>query len=234
MQKKFINFCVLICAALIVGVAVRPMTAGAAQPAHQVDNAQHGFSDVGRWGQILEGPERDKWQKPDEVLKHLNLKPGDVIADIGAGTGYFTRRFALAVGPNGRALGLEIESSMVEHMRREAQSLNLKNFEARLVKPDDPALEPRSIDVLFLSNVYHHISNRVRYFKNLLKSLKPNGRIVVVDFYRKPLPVGPQTLEHKVSEATIIKELGQAGYQLKRSLDFLPYQYFLEFGVRGG
>ncbi len=219
--------------ALIIGLSLVPVPGCTAQPTHQVDDAHHGFSDsdVGLWGQMLEGAERDQWQKPDEVIKHLNLKPGDVIADIGAGTGYFTRRFALAVGPQGRALGLDIETSMVEHMKQDARKLNLTNYEARLVKPDGPGLEQQSVDVIFLSATYHHINNRVDYFRKLSKSLKPNGRVVIVDFYHKALPVGPQALEDKVSEETIIKELGQAGYRLIRSLDFLPYQYFLEFGV---
>lgn len=218
--------------ALIATLAVLPMLGGAAQPTHQVDDAHHGFGDVGLWSQMLEGSARDQWQKPDEVIKNLNLKPGDVIADIGAGTGYFTRRFALAVGPRGKALGLDIEASMVEHMRQEARRLNLSNYEARLVKPDDPGLEPHSVDIVFLSNTYHHISNRVEYFRKLAKSLRPNGRIVIVDFYRKPQPVGPPP-EQKVSKDTIIEELRHAAYRLTRSLNFLPYQYFLEFGRSG-
>jgi len=217
--------------ALLASLSILPMLGGAAQPKHQADDAQHGFGDVGLWSQILEGSGRDQWQKPDEVIKQLNLRPGDVVADIGAGTGYFTRRFALAVGPQGKALGLEIEPSMVEHMRQEARRLNLTNYEAHLVKPDDPGLEPRSVDLIFLSNAYHHIGNRVDYFRRLSKSLKAEGRIVIVDFYQKPLPIGPRALEHKVSEETIIKELRQAGYRLIRSLGFLPYQYFLEFGL---
>ena len=215
-------------AILLLSVSILAMSGGAAQPTHKVDDAHHGFGDVSQWSRILEGSGRDQWQKPDEVIKHLNLKPGDVIADIGAGTGYFTRRFAVAVGPQGKALGFEIEAAMVEHMRQEARRLNLANYEPRLVRADDPGLEPRSVDVIFLSNVYHHIGNRVDYFKNLSKSLKQNGRMVIVDFYRKPQPVGPP-VEQKVSEETIIKELGQAGYRLTRSLGFLPYQYFLEF-----
>lgn len=215
--------------ALIATMAAPPILARAAQSEHRVEDAHHGFGDVGRWSEILEGSERDQWQKPDEVIKNLNLKPGDVIADIGAGTGYFTRRFAPAVGPQGKALGLEIESSMVEHMRQEARRLNLTNYEPRLVKPEDPGLEPQSVDVIFLSNVYHHIGNRVAYFRKLAKSLKPNGRVVIVDFYRKPQPVGPP-VEQKVSEQAIIEELRQAGYRLTKSLSFLPYQYFLEFG----
>jgi ubiquinone/menaquinone biosynthesis C-methylase UbiE len=220
-------------AVLIIGLSLVPVAGRTAQSTHHMDGSHHGFSDsdVDLWGPMLEGAERDQWQKPDEVIKQLNLKPGNVIADIGAGTGYFTRRFALAVGPQGRALGLDVEASMVEHMRQDARKLNLTNYEARVVKPDDSGLEPRSVDVVFFSDTYHHISDRVDYFTKLSKSLKPNGRVVIVDFYQKPLPVGPQALEDKVSERTVIKEIGQAGYRLIRSLDFLPYQYFLEFGL---
>ena len=228
MRQKILTKAVSISAALFILLSVLSTLGRAAQPTHQVDDAHHGFGDVDQWSQILEGSERDQWQKPDEVIKNLNLEPGDVIADMGAGTGYFTRRFALAVGPQGKALGLEIEAAMVEHMRQEARRLNLTNYEPRLVKPDGPGLGPQSVDVIFLSNTYHHISNRVEYFRKLSKSLKPNGRIVIVDFYRKPQPVGPP-LEQKVSQETIIKELRQAGYRLTRSLGFLPYQYFLEF-----
>jgi len=118
---------------------------------------------------------------------------------------------------------------MVELMKQDARKLNLANYEARLVKPDGPGLEPQSVDVIFLSDTYHHLSNRVGYFRNLSKSLKPNGRIVIVDFYKRPLPVGPEAVEDKVSEETIIEELRQAGYRLRKSMNFLPYQYFLEF-----
>ncbi|MBI2087120.1 MAG: class I SAM-dependent methyltransferase [Deltaproteobacteria bacterium] len=230
MRQKIVTKIATLGPAFIIALSVLPILGCAGQPTHHVDDAQHGFSDVGLWSQILEGSGRDQWQKPDEVIKNLKLKPGDVIADIGAGTGYFTRRFAVAGGPQGKAVGLETEAAMVEHMRQEARRLNLTNYEAHLVKPDDPGLGPQSVDIIFFSNVYHHISNRVEYFRKLAKSLKPNGRIVIVDFYRKPLPVGPRPLEQKVSEETIIKELGQAGYRLIRSLNFLPYQYFLEFG----
>ena len=114
-------------------------------------------------------------------------------------------------------------------MKQDARKLNLANYEARLVKPDGPGLEPQSVDVIFLSDTYHHLSNRVDYFRKLSRSLKPNGRIVIVDFYKRPLPVGPEAVEDKVSEETIIEELRQAGYRLRKSMNFLPYQYFLEF-----
>ncbi len=228
MRPKIVTKIATLNVAFVIGLSVLSLVGGAAQTTHQVDDAHHGFSDVGQWSQMLEGAERDKWQKPDEVVENLKLKRGDVVADVGAGTGYFTRRFAVVVGPKGKALGLEIEPSMVAHMKEDAQKLKLRNYEPRLVKGDDPGLGPQSVNVVFLCDAYHHIENRVAYLKRLRKSLKPDGRVVIVDFHDRPLPVGPA---QKLSEQTVIKELEQAGYRLIRSLDFLPYQYFLEFGL---
>ena len=193
--------------------------------------SQQRFDDIDFWVKLFEDPERDKWQKPAEVIKNLGLKSGDTIADIGAGTGYFTRRFAVAVGPEGRAIGLDISQSMVRYMKEDAQKLNLSNYEARVVKTDDPELPAGSIDVVFLSNTYHHLEDRVVYFKKVAKSFTENGRIVIVDFYDKLLSVGPQEPGHKLSKKVVLAELEQAGYRLLKSLDFLPYQYYLEFAL---
>jgi len=173
---------------------------------------------------------RDSWQKPDEVMKSLNLKPGDVIADIGAGTGYFTRRFAKAVSPGGQALGLEIVSSNVESMKRDADRLGLDTYVARLVEPEDPGLEPGSVDIVFLCDAYHHLRNRVEYFKKVSRGLKKDGRVVIVDFYNKRMAVGPPP-SHTVAKAVVLEEMKAAGYKLLNDKDFLSYQYYLEFGL---
>ena len=173
---------------------------------------------------------RDSWQKPDEVMKSLNLKPGDVVADIGAGTGYFTRRFAKAVSPGGQALGLEIVSSNVESMKRDADRLGLDTYKARLVEPDDPGFEPGSVDIVFLCDAYHHLRNRVEYFKKVSRGLKKDGRVVIVDFYNKRMAVGPPP-SHTVAKAVVLEEMKAAGYKLLSDKDFLSYQYYLEFGL---
>jgi arsenite methyltransferase len=188
----------------------------------------HRFDDIAVWVKVFEDPERDAWQKPDEVIRTMKLKSGDVIADIGAGTGYFTRRFAVAVGPEGKALGLDIEQSMIGYMNKDAKRLNLNNYVARRVKSDDPELAPASVDVVFLCDTYHHIEDRVNYFKRVAAGLKPGGRLVIVDFYKKELPYGPPPA-HKLAKDVVIDELRRAGYSLKQDLRFLPYQYYLEF-----
>lgn len=197
---------------------------------HQTSATQQRFEDIELWVKRFEDPERDKWQKPAEVVKAMNLKQGDVVVDIGAGTGYFTRHIAVAVGPSGKAIGLDIEPGMVKYMEEDAKKLNLKNYEARVVKTDDPELVPYSIDVVFLCDTYHHIENRVGYFRNVSKSLKTGGRVVVVDFI-KDTDFGPPR-DHKLAEEIVHQEMGEAGYRLLKSHDLLEHQYFLEFGMK--
>jgi predicted methyltransferase len=168
---------------------------------------------------------RDKEQKPDEVLKLMNVKSGQVIVDIGAGSGYFTRRFAAAVGPAGKAIGVEIDSAMVRSMNADARRLNLTNYEALLVPPDDPMLAASSVDVVFLSDTYHHINDRVVYFTKVRQSLKPGGRLVILDFVRTK-----DNSDHSIVKEEVVDELCRAGFRLAREFDLLlPKQYFLEF-----
>ena len=145
--------------------------------------------------------------------------------------GYFTKRFAKAVSPGGQALGLEITSSKVEYMRKDAERSGLNSYKALLIEFDDPGLKPGSVDVVFMCNTYHHLANRVEYLKRLSKGLKNNGRVVIIDFYKKPLPVGPSSLGHKVSKEVVLEEFQEAGYKLQHDKDLLPYQYYLEFGL---
>ena len=188
------------------------------------------FDDIQVWIKAFEDPDRYKWQKPEEVIKTMNIRLSDEIADIGAGTGYFTRRFAFAALA-GKAIGLDVEPSMVRYMKENAKKLGLKNYEARVVKTDDPELGRETTDIVFLCDTYHHIDNRVEYFSKVAGSLKNGGRLVVVDFYKKALPYGPPP-HHKLAKEIVISELEEAGYKLLRSHDFLPYQYFLEFEVK--
>lgn len=188
----------------------------------------HRFTDIDQAVQMFEGADRDTWQKPDEVLKHLHLRPGDVVVDIGARTGYFTRRFATTVGPQGKAIGLDIEPTMITYLNNDAHKRELANLSARQVPPNDPQLAPHSVDVVFLCDTYHHMQARPAYARLLARALKPGGRVVIVDFYKRELPLGPP-IAWKVAPETVTEEFQQAGFHLARSVEFLPYQYFLEF-----
>ena len=221
----------LLCLISATSLLLSPVTGWTGEEKHHTSHSQQRFNEIQKWVDIFEDPARAEWQKPEEVVKKLELKPGGTVADIGAGTGYFTRLFAIAVGHKGKAIGLDIEPAMVEYMKEDAKKQWLTNYEARVVKPDDTGLPSKSVDVIFICNTYHHIEDRVNYLKKLTGALKSNGRIVIVDFYKKPLPVGPQSVAHKISEEDVKKEFKKAGYRLTKSLDFLPYQYYLEFSL---
>jgi ubiquinone/menaquinone biosynthesis C-methylase UbiE len=165
----------------------------------------------------------DAWRKPDEVVAALQLRPGMTVVDLGAGSGVFTRRFARAVGPGGRAIGLDVNPGAIDTLRKDAAAAGLSNYDARLVKEDDPAIPAASADVVFLSNTYHHIEDRVAYFTRLRPALKAGGRLVIVDFL--PGQMAMDALDRQQVE----RELTSAGFRLVRAHEFLPRQFFLEF-----
>jgi ubiquinone/menaquinone biosynthesis C-methylase UbiE len=203
-----------------------------ARAQEHVATAHHDFGDVARWAKVFEAPERARWQKPGEVVRALELKPGDKVADIGAGTGYFTRRFAAAVAPSGEALGLDVEPAMVAYMKADAKKRKVKNYHARVVKADDPELAPHSVDLVFFCDTLHHMHDRVAYFRKLAPALRPGGRVAVIDFKKEPLPVGPPVAE-KLARGKVIAEFRAGGFRMVAHHDFLPYQYFLEFVPAG-
>jgi arsenite methyltransferase len=188
-----------------------------AQVAHQ----HHPPQSTDEYAKVLEDPSRDAWQKPHDVVMALKLKPTDVVADIGSGTGYFARRFALHAA---KVYAVDIDATLLELSAKSAPP----NLITVLAKPGDPMLAASSVDLIFFCDVLHHIENRPSYFQHLKEALKPGGRIVTIDFYKKQLPVGPPE-ETKLSEEAIISEFREAGFRLNRKETFLPYQYFLEF-----
>ena len=186
---------------------------------------QHSFGDAQKWSQVFDDPKRDAWQKPHEVIQALALKPNAVVADIGAGTGYFTVRFAHMV-PKGRVYGVDTEPDMVKHLAERAQRSGLRNVTAVTGAPDNPRL-PEKADVIVLVDVYHHVEDRERYFRKLQDSLKAGGRVAIIDF-RLDSPVGPPTSARMPPEQ-VKAEMKRAGYTLAQEHAFLPNQYFLVF-----
>lgn len=194
----------------------------AAQSPHTHD---HSFSSAAHWAKIFDDPKRDAWQKPHEVIEALKLKPDSVIADIGSGTGYFSARFAHRV-PQGRVYGLDTEPDMVKYLADRAKREGLKNVSAVQAKPGDARL-PVKADVVILVDVYHHVENREQYFRQLQQSLKPGGRLAVIDF-RMESPEGPPKAA-RIAPEQVKAELQRAGYALAEEHGFLPNQYFLIF-----
>ena len=186
---------------------------------------EHSFGDAQKWSQVFDDPKRDAWQKPHEVIQALALKPDAVIADIGAGTGYFSMRFAHMV-PKGRVYGVDTEPDMVKHLAERAKREGLANVTAVAGAPDTPRL-PEKADVIVLVDVYHHVGDRERYFHKLQDSLKAGGRVAIIDF-RRDSPVGPPKSARMLPEQ-VTTEMKRAGYALAKEHTFLPNQYFLVF-----
>ncbi len=186
---------------------------------------QHGFSGAEQWAREFDDPQRDEWQKPHEVILALAPKPDAVIADIGSGTGYFSVRFAHMV-PEGRVYGVDTEPDMVKYLAERAKRLGLKNVTAVAGAPDDPRL-PERADLIILVDTFHHIDDRVRYFRRLHDSLKPGGRIAIIDF-RMDSPKGPPK-GSRLTPEDVRGEMKAAGYMLVQEHTFLPDQYFLIF-----
>ena len=200
------------------------LCAGLAQ-AQTPRSHQHSFGDAERWAHVFDDPARDAWQKPHEVIQALALAPQARVADLGAGTGYFSARLANML-PKGRIYAADIEPDMVRYLGERAKREGLTNLVAVASAPDDPRL-PEKVDLVLLVDVYHHVEDRVRYFERLRTSLRSGGRVAIIDF-RLDAPAGPPRAS-RVAPEQVKAEMKSAGYALAREHGFLPYQYFLVF-----
>jgi arsenite methyltransferase len=179
----------------------------------------------------LDQPQRDQDQKPGQVVDALALKPGIHVADLGAGSGYFTRRFVEAIGDTGKVYVIDIEPEALKYVEDSLIHMH-RSFEAEfiLARPDNPKIPLESVDLIFVCDTYHHLEDRSTYFRNVKSSLKPGGRVAIIDFYhdeRSGELDFPK--RHLVPRDTVIEEMTGAGYRLAREHTFLPKQYFLEF-----
>ena len=188
---------------------------------------QHRFDDAERWAKRFDDPSRDVWQMPERVIAILAPEPGQAIADIGAGTGYFAVRIARAQ-PKSTVFAVDIEQSMVGYLRKRASVEELQNVVAVLGSPASANL-PIRVDLALMVDTYHHLSNRVVYFQRLRSSLKPGGRVVIVD-HRKDALQGPPA-ELRLTLEQMVEEMKQAGYRLDARHDILPRQHLLVFRV---
>jgi cyclopropane fatty-acyl-phospholipid synthase-like methyltransferase len=216
------HFEILVIACLSVGVA-----GAAALAQDHPSGATHGhrFDNPAKWSAEFDDPERDRWQKPDQVIAALSLKPTDLVPDIGAGTGYLSVRLAHHL-TGGAVYAVDPEQNMVQHLTERAKANGIANLRPILATAASANL-PEQVDLGILLDVYHHISDRSDYFKRLANSLKPGGRIAIIDF-RPDSPVGaPKAM--RVSVDQIQAEMRAAGYRLAAKHEFLPYQNFLIF-----
>jgi ubiquinone/menaquinone biosynthesis C-methylase UbiE len=188
---------------------------------------QHDSMSLGQYIARLEDPARDAWQKPDAVIQALKLEEGHIVADIGAGSGYFTLRLTQAVGSEGMVYAVDTASGMLHHLRQRLREEGISNVRTMKVPPHDPLLVDGSIDVAFVCNTYHHIEDREVYLRKIRKALKPDGRIIIIEFNKEgDIPVGPPS-QMRLSKDSVRKELQAAGLSVTETPVSLPYQYML-------
>jgi ubiquinone/menaquinone biosynthesis C-methylase UbiE len=193
-------------------------------PGHARDRHGNPEDHAGYLERLLD-PERETWQKPDEVVAALGLRPGSLVCDVGAGPGVFALRMARVVGPGGRVHALDVDPRMIALLRARAAEAGLANVSPHLAD-DGRGLPPEPVDVVLLVSTFHHFPEPVAYLRALASRLRPGGRLVNVDFHAEELPVGPPP-DHKVSREAFLAAAGEAGLEVVEERSFLPYQYFL-------
>ncbi len=184
------------------------------------------FADTEKYIEFLERPERARWQKPDDVVAALRLTGTETLADVGAGSGYFTFRFARAL-PKGKVVATDIDPEMVRHVHHKVMSEGIANVQAVLADPTDPTVDAAA-DVVFLCDVFHHVQGREAWLGRLSSEMKPGARLVVIEFREGKLPEGPPEAA-KIPRAKLTAMLRDAGFVLKsENTELLPYQILLD------
>ncbi len=175
-----------------------------------------------------ESVDRVIWQKPDLVIDQLGEVEGKVVADLGAGTGYFSRRIAYK---GARVIAIDIDPHAIQWMQEQKARFPVElqdRLVIRLAEPDDPHLAKNEVDIILLVNTYSYIQNRVDYFKRLQTAIKASGNIVIIDFKKNETPFGPD-IEERIDVADVEKELRAAGYDIvKIDVESLEYQYIIK------
>jgi ubiquinone/menaquinone biosynthesis C-methylase UbiE len=177
-------------------------------------------------------PERIQEEEPDRMLAALEIRRGDVVADVGAGVGYHTWRLSEIVGPSGKVIAEDIQPGMIERLRQNVESRKLRNVEIVQGTPTDPRLPANAVDLVLMVDVYHEFSEPAAMMRHIRNALKPGGRLVLVEF-RKEDPRVPIQPLHKMSIEEARAELEGMGFRFQKSMDFLPWQHILIFTPAG-
>jgi ubiquinone/menaquinone biosynthesis C-methylase UbiE len=176
----------------------------------------------------LDRPEREAEEEPARAIAALSLRPGDTVADLGAGSGYYTVRLARAVGETGRVFAVDIQPEMLAIIRNKVEKSRLTNVELVLGGEDDPKLAPESSDLVLMVDVYHELARPQQMLRAIKRALKPGGRLVLIEF-RKEMASVPIREEHKMSVKDARIELEAEGYRFDKVIDVLPWQHILVF-----
>ena len=219
-------------AGILLALALCVRFAAAEEPSHDATpGSHHSFDDVEHWVSVFDDPARDAWQKPRELVAALGIRPGMAVADLGAGTGYFSHHLARAVGTHGTVFAVDVEPNLVVHLRERAEREQTENVVPVLASTNDARLPPGRVDFVLIVDTYHHIDDRLHYLVRLKRALSKGGRVAIVEWQKRELPVGPE-MEHKVARELVVDEMTSAGYRLVGEPEVLPYQYVLVFGLK--
>ena len=213
--------------ALAAVLAVALVVAGAAQQRRHPVSGRVLAPTMGVEGAAwLDRPEREAEEAPSKAIAELGLKPGDVVADIGAGSGYYTVRLARAVGPTGRVVATDLQPGMLEILKARVAREKLSNVELVQGRADDPVLPAKTFDLLLMVDVYHELAAPQVFVRKLKDALKRDGRLVLIEFRRED-PRVPIREEHKMSVSQVREELGADGFRIDRVIDVLPWQHII-------
>lgn len=178
---------------------------------------------------LLEGPDRDAWQQPSQIMDSLGIADGSVVADVGAGGGWFTVRLARRVGPRGLVYAQDVQRQMIEAIDRRVQREGLRNVRLVLGRDDDTRLPGNAFDAVLMVDAYHEVQDRVGLLRSIRAALKPAGRAGIVDFKKDGYGPGPD-MDERIEPADIVRDAEEAGLHLVTQETFLPFQYLLVFG----
>jgi ubiquinone/menaquinone biosynthesis C-methylase UbiE len=217
-------------AAIVAAVAA--LGAGPSPQQQQHEHEQHSRLFPPEQLGTLEGPDRDAWQRPDQVMDKLLIADGSVVADLGAGAGYFTMRLASRVGPNGIVYAEDVQPQMIEAITRRTGRAQLRQVRTVLGTSTDPRL-PAPVDAVLIVEAYHDISieQPVVMLGNVARSLKPAGRVGIIEFKKDGWGPGPP-MDQRIDPERIVRDAEAAGLRLLSHETFLRYQYMLVFTHR--
>lgn len=190
---------------------------------HAPGGVGHDFADADQWATVFDDPARDAWQQPQHVIELLDVFPGQVVVDVGAGTGYFERYLSRAVGGAGVVHALDSEPAMIAYLEERAKREAWPNVRPRVVQTDDPGLPRAGVDRVLVVDTWHHLPKRVEYAKAIAAALTPGGAIAIVDFTLES-ELGPPPAM-RIAPETVVQELAQAGLAATIVDERLPHQY---------
>jgi protein-L-isoaspartate O-methyltransferase len=179
----------------------------------------------------LDRPEREAEEAPSRAIAALDIAPGSVVADVGAGSGYYTVRLSEVVGARGRVVATDLQPGMLDLIRAKVDRLGLANVTLVQGRPDDPVLPAATFDLIVMVDVYHELASPQIFVRKLREALKPGGRLVLIEF-RLEDPRVPIREAHKMSVAQVRQELGADGFQIDRVIDVLPWQHIIVLKVQ--